>query len=619
MEVRPAGSEDDDYDDDYDDDQWDWGDPPRVPLAVELPPWTREHNIDPTGRARTASGSPASGGGHCRGENAERAGARKAFAAGKPCLVAKVGAARRDAMGGSSSSSGVRTRRAAVVRAEGRLLSLEDTRAAAMAGNQELVCEALDAGVDVNAVLSSGWSLLMYAAVCANPALVKVLLARGASAHFATEGGYTVLMAACAPSHRPAGDAVACAAQLLRHALDTNVTDRMGMSAVMYAARDGYQDSVQLLGQHSTDVNLQDQHGWTAPAIEALPSARLQALHWAASRGHEACRRRLEELGADVAIKTNGGFSAEELALQFSKVQIVLESYKESGTCKFTAPTNKISAVSTKALELKIRNKLKLDDLKQFLFGLDLGHLVPLFQAREVTLSSLLTMSDQELSELGAMQTGEQRKILAATHKLHMSRWESGSIPDITKLPVSFEGTITLLVNMELQCNYMQSSLEYLCKHSMSDLSLLKPVKIASLKRWETTDDKAGRRPGRCGVQFHAAAARSDGARNERRPGPAPASGHAAQLRAGVPHGFADACRFHRLETEAPLRVARGSRGAAVAPRRGRRGRRRAPRLEARLCRLERLRASGPRLTTGGQGPAGLGWAGGGGALRIFR
>ncbi|XP_032827406.2 ankyrin repeat, SAM and basic leucine zipper domain-containing protein 1 isoform X4 [Petromyzon marinus] len=475
MEVRPAGSEDDDYDDD----QWDWGDPPRVPLAVELPPWTREHNIDPTGRARTASGSPASGGGHCRGENAERAGARKAFAAGKPCLVAEVGAARRDAMGGSSSSSsGVRTRRAAVVRAEGRLLSLEDTRAAAMAGNQELVCEALDAGVDVNAVLSSGWSLLMYAAVCANPALVKVLLARGASAHFATEGGYTVLMAACAPSHRPAGDAVACAAQLLRHALDTNVTDRMGMSAVMYAARDGYQDSVQLLGQHSTDVNLQDQHGWTAPAIEALPSARLQALHWAASRGHEACRRRLEELGADVAIKTNGGFSAEELALQFSKVQIVLESYKESGTCKFMAPTNKISAVSTKALELKIRNKLKLDDLKQFLFGLDLGHLVPLFQAREVTLSSLLTMSDQELSELGAMQTGEQRKILAATHKLHMSRWESGSIPDITKLPVSFEGTITLLVNMELQCNYMQSSLEYLCKHSMSDLSLLKPVKV---------------------------------------------------------------------------------------------------------------------------------------------
>ncbi|XP_061428876.1 ankyrin repeat, SAM and basic leucine zipper domain-containing protein 1 [Lethenteron reissneri] len=322
--------------------------------------------------------------------------------------------------------------------------------------------------VDVNAVLSSGWSLLMYAAVCANPALVKVLLARGASAHFATEGGYTVLMAACAPSHRPAGDAVACAAQLLQHALDTNVTDRMGMSAVMYAARDGYQDSVALLGQHSADVNLQDQHGWTVSMRCTGPR----------SRGHEACRRRLEELGADTAIKTNGGFSAEELALQFSKVQIVLESYKESGACKFMASTNKISAVSTKALELKIRNKLMLDDLKQFLFGLDLGHLVPLFQAQEVTLRNLLTMSDQELSALGAMQTGEQRKILAASHKLHMSRWESGSIPDITKLPVSFEGTMTLLVNMELQCNYMQSSLEYLCKHSVGDLTLLKPVKV---------------------------------------------------------------------------------------------------------------------------------------------
>ncbi|CAN0097980.1 unnamed protein product [Lampetra fluviatilis] len=591
MEVRPAGSEDADYDDD---DQWDWGDPPRGPISVELPPWTREHNAEPTGRARTVSG-----GGHGLGEKAERAGARKAFAAGEPRRVVEVGPARRDAAGGSSSGGvSIRRRRAAVVGAEGRLLSLEDTRAAAMAGNQELVCEALDAGVDVNAVLSSGWSLLMYAAVCANPALVKVLLARGASAHFATEGGYTVLMAACAPSHRPAGDAMACAAQLLQHALDTNVTDRMGMSAVMYAARDGYQDSVALLGQHSADVNLQDQHGWTA-------------LHWAASRGHEACRRRLEELGADAAIKTNGGFSAEELALQFSKVQIVLESYKESGACKFMASTNKISAVSTKALELKIRNKLMLDDLKQFLFGLDLGHLVPLFQAQEVTLRNLLTMSDQELSALGAMQTGEQRKILAASHKLHMSRWESGSIPDITKLPVSFEGTMTLLVNMELQCNYMQSSLEYLCKHSVGDLTLLKPVKvfalvnnnstIASLKRWGTTDGKAGRRPGGgCGVQLHAAAARSDGAWNERRPGPAPASGHAAQLRAGVPHRFANACRFHRLETEAPLGVARGSRCAADDPRRSRRHR--APRLEARLCRLGRLRASGSRLTTGGQG-----------------
>ena len=72
---------------------------------------------------------------------------------------------------------------------------------AALDGDVGLLSELLDAGADVNAQHTDGWTAMMTAALCNRPEVVAALLRRGADANLQNDAGWTALLIAERKGH----------------------------------------------------------------------------------------------------------------------------------------------------------------------------------------------------------------------------------------------------------------------------------------------------------------------------------------------------------------------------------------------------------------------------------
>ncbi len=157
----------------------------------------------------------------------------------------------------------------------------------------------LAAGADANATSPDGETTLMTAARTGNAAAVKVLLADGAKVN-ATEKwqGQTALMWAAAQNHREV------IALLIEDGAEINGRSkplefgkisfngstmvstpmpRGGMTALMFAARQGALEGVRALAEGGADLNLTDPDG---------TSALVMAIVNATTRSRRSCSRR---------------------------------------------------------------------------------------------------------------------------------------------------------------------------------------------------------------------------------------------------------------------------------------------------------------------------------------
>jgi ankyrin repeat protein len=151
---------------------------------------------------------------------------------------------------------------------------------AATNGSAALLDALLKAGADPNGVSPEGETVLMMAARTGKPAAVKVLLSAGSNVN-ATEAwrGETALMWAAAENHAEVvkllivhGAAIDVRSRTLafpdiRYNLATHATlppPQGGFTALMFAARQGAQDSASVLAEAGADLNLQDPDGTPA-------------------------------------------------------------------------------------------------------------------------------------------------------------------------------------------------------------------------------------------------------------------------------------------------------------------------------------------------------------------
>jgi ankyrin repeat protein len=126
-----------------------------------------------------------------------------------------------------------------------------------------------------------GRTPLIQAAEAGDWTAVKSLLARGADVHARDDCRWTALMRAAQDNN------IDIVKMLLNHGASADVVDKGGYSTAMVAAGNGHTAMLDLLVQHGADLSHQDDTlGWTA-------------LIWAAKEGHQETARRLLELGAD--------------------------------------------------------------------------------------------------------------------------------------------------------------------------------------------------------------------------------------------------------------------------------------------------------------------------------
>jgi ankyrin repeat protein len=184
---------------------------------------------------------------------------------------------------------------------------------AAVNGNADMMKLLLRAGADPNAAAGEGETVLMTAARTGRPEPLALLLKHGADPNAAERAfGETALMWAAGHGHAEAirvlvaggANADAHAATIDLPDVDVNFSfavttalPRGGMTALMYAARQGQLESVSALAEVGADLNAVDPEGTTALVIAII-------------NAHYEVAARLAEAGADPNIGDAAGMAA---------------------------------------------------------------------------------------------------------------------------------------------------------------------------------------------------------------------------------------------------------------------------------------------------------------------
>src|SRR5688572_17429372 len=184
---------------------------------------------------------------------------------------------------------------------------------AAVNGSSAMMTLLLQAGADPNAAAGEGETVLMTAARTGRPEPLQLLLAHGADPNAAERAfGETALMWAAGHGHAEAvrvlvagganADARSATIDLPPAKVDfsfavTTALPRGGMTALMYAARQGQLESVPALAGAGADLNAVDPEGTTALVIAII-------------NAHYEVAARVVELGADPNIGDAAGMAA---------------------------------------------------------------------------------------------------------------------------------------------------------------------------------------------------------------------------------------------------------------------------------------------------------------------
>jgi uncharacterized protein len=185
-------------------------------------------------------------------------------------------------------------------------------------GDLETVDALLSAGANVTALNRYGATPLSEAVRIGSGALIEKLLKSGADANtFATAQAETVLMEASRDGNVEAVKA------LLDHGAEVSAKENFrGQTALMWAAAEGHADIVSLLAAHGADLNVRSYDRDTSlPKMEAgtpnAPIARggLTALLFAARQGQIDATRALLDAKADINAVDSDGNDALTLAI----------------------------------------------------------------------------------------------------------------------------------------------------------------------------------------------------------------------------------------------------------------------------------------------------------------
>ncbi|KAK7499506.1 hypothetical protein BaRGS_00009158 [Batillaria attramentaria] len=337
----------------------------------------------------------------------------------------------------------------------------EDFRMGIIQGNIQAVRKALDQGLDVNTVLTSSWSGLMYAGSFAKGDIFKLLLERGANPNYHKDL-FTVLMAVCSSNCSKPDVLLECAKLLIDKGVDVNARDRYHVTALTYAAREGRVELVKLLLDNGAEIDRQDSRGWTA-------------VSWATQREQLGVIKELLDRGADRNKKHTDGLTAIDLARGKDEIVWLFEGkpVPEVGAGDAASGTGAVNLTSPKQ-GVNGTVDLRYGDLEVFLYGLDLGQFLEVFRAHHVDFALLLTFIEEDLVNMGITQVGVRKKIMEGVAAVHKRNWESSSlVPIRVKSEVRCADAVAIVANLSKHLRYISSSVTYIKDHLQRNADFL--------------------------------------------------------------------------------------------------------------------------------------------------
>ncbi|RLN77113.1 hypothetical protein BBJ28_00022397, partial [Nothophytophthora sp. Chile5] len=175
---------------------------------------------------------------------------------------------------------------------------------AARSGSVQSVKQALEFGIDVDALSSDHWTALMAASEEGHTDVVELLLANKASVDTQRPDGDTALYIACYYGQ------VGAVRALLASGAAIELADDQGFTALMQASQNGHTDVVELLLANKAIVDTQLPDGDTALMI-------------ACEHGQVGVVRALLASGAAIELANDLGYTALMIALQKGHTDVV--------------------------------------------------------------------------------------------------------------------------------------------------------------------------------------------------------------------------------------------------------------------------------------------------------
>ena len=180
-----------------------------------------------------------------------------------------------------------------------------------------LVNRLLKSRADARRVNAYGATALTEAALYGDVEVIKKLLSAGVAADVAGADGQTPLMIVARTSNVQAAQA------LVSHGASVNVREKWrNQTALMWAAAEGQPAMVRFLVKHRADLDARGtingglRQVTSEPRVQARPSGGLTALLYASRQGCTECVRVLSEQGADVNLADPDGVTPLSMAIQ---------------------------------------------------------------------------------------------------------------------------------------------------------------------------------------------------------------------------------------------------------------------------------------------------------------
>ncbi|XP_023964749.3 ankyrin repeat, SAM and basic leucine zipper domain-containing protein 1 isoform X5 [Chrysemys picta bellii] len=230
---------------------------------------------------------------------------------------------------------------------------------------------------------------------------------------------------------------------------------RKQMTPLMYAAREGHRQVVALLVASGSQINAQDENGYTA-------------LTWASHQGHKNVVLKLLELGADKTLQTKDGKTAGEIAKSskhselFNLLSLTANPLqgKFQNQFKDEAIHRLLKAVPDAVRDHRVSSYAAFGDLEVFLHGLGLEHITELLKENDIALRQLLTMRKDDFTQIGITNTRDQQKILDTVKELQVEEVKFGELPEVMNLEFSGDEFLNFLLKLNRQCGHLTTAVQ---------------------------------------------------------------------------------------------------------------------------------------------------------------
>lgn len=271
---------------------------------------------------------------------------------------------------------------------------------------------------EIDEFLSTGWTLLLYAASEAQSDIVDYLVKNGADVNKHRDG-FTPLMALCNCTSGTTEKRIKCLTLLISLGADVDAINKHRQTALMLAcASQGVEFVVELL-KHVKNLNARDYMKQTA-------------LMYATMANRYEIVKALIDKGADVTVKDWNDCTAKDIALTKGYTRILpLVNYMEEvplnnfGICIIESWKDMFPSLTT-------MNEDGVDtDVANMLYAMHLDSYASKF--RGINLKAFLRMTESKLNSLGVDIRAHRAQLMEYLHRFHRKEWSIHSLGTVNR------------------------------------------------------------------------------------------------------------------------------------------------------------------------------------------